>query len=83
MSNRMIALMEELSPRVEQYSIDEIFIDINGIDSNISFEDFGRQLRQHILKGTGLTIGIGGGISKTLAKSASGPPKSGHSLRVF
>lgn len=70
MSNRMIALMEELSPRVEQYSIDEIFIDINGIDSNISFEDFGRQLRQHILKGTGLTIGIGGGISKTLAKSA-------------
>jgi len=70
MSNRMISLMEELSPRVEQYSIDEIFIDISGLEPYISFEDFGHQLRQHILKGTGLTIGIGGGISKTLAKSA-------------
>lgn len=70
MSNRMISLMEEMSARVEVYSIDEIFIDIKGIESQISFEDFGRQLRQHILRGTGLTIGLGGGISKTLAKSA-------------
>ncbi|WP_411908551.1 hypothetical protein [Escherichia coli] len=27
MSNRVVALLEELSPRVEQYSIDECFLD--------------------------------------------------------
>lgn len=34
--------MEELAPRVEQYSIDEKFLDIRGIDNCIDFEDFGR-----------------------------------------
>lgn len=62
--------LEELAPRVEQYSIDEMFLDINGIDGCINFEDFGRQLRGHVLNGTGLTIGVGMGPTKTLAKSA-------------
>lgn len=70
MSNRMMALMEELAPRVEQYSIDEMFLDIRGIDTCMSYEEFGLQLRRHILSGTGLTIGVGMGPSKTLAKSA-------------
>jgi DNA polymerase V len=34
------------------------------------FEDFGRQLREHVRSGTGLTIGVGMGPTKTLAKSA-------------
>lgn len=62
--------LEELAPRVEQYSIDEMFLDIRGIDSCIDFEDFGRQLREHVRSGTGLTIGVGMGPTKTLAKSA-------------
>lgn len=70
MSNRVISHLEELAPRVEQYSIDEMFVDIRGIDSCIDFEDFGRQLREHVRSGTGLTIGVGMGPTKTLAKSA-------------
>lgn len=62
--------LEELVPRVEQYSIDEMFLDIRGIDSCIDYEDFGRQLREHVRSGTGLTIGVGMGPTKTLAKSA-------------
>ncbi|KFC76657.1 Y-family DNA polymerase [Buttiauxella agrestis] len=70
MSNRVMSHLEELAPRVEQYSIDEMFLDIRGIDNCIDFEDFGRQLRTHVRMGTGLTIGVGMGPTKTLAKSA-------------
>lgn len=70
LSNRVVALLEELSPRVEQYSIDECFLDARGISHCMDLEDFGRQLRGHVLSGTGLTIGVGFGATKTLAKSA-------------
>ncbi|EGJ8833909.1 translesion error-prone DNA polymerase V subunit UmuC [Escherichia coli] len=70
MSNRVMSHLEELAPRVEQYSIDEMFLDIRGIDNCIDYEDFGRQLREHVRSGTGLTIGVGMGPTKTLAKSA-------------
>ena len=48
MSNRVMSHLEELAPRVEQYSIDEMFLDIRGIDSCMNFEDFGRQLREYV-----------------------------------
>ncbi|ECC3382697.1 translesion error-prone DNA polymerase V subunit UmuC [Salmonella enterica subsp. enterica] len=70
MSNRVMSHLEELAPRVEQYSIDEMFLDIRGIDRCINFEGFGRQLREHVRSGTGLTTGVGMGPTKTLAKSA-------------
>lgn len=70
MSNRVMSHLQELAPRVEQYSIDEMFLDICGIDNCINYEDFGRQLRAHVRSGTGLTIGVGMGPTKTLAKSA-------------
>ncbi|WP_044172003.1 translesion error-prone DNA polymerase V subunit UmuC, partial [Phytobacter massiliensis] len=70
MSARVMSCLEELAPRVEQYSIDEMFLDIRGIDGCTEFETFGRQLREHVRNGTGLTIGVGMGPTKTLAKSA-------------
>lgn len=62
--------LEEMAPRAEQYSIDEMFLDISGLDACIGFEDFGRQLRSQVKSVTGLTIGVGMGPTKTLAKSA-------------
>lgn len=70
MSSRVMTCLEAQSPQVEQYSIDEMFLNITGIDSCIHFEEFGRQLRQHVFASTGLTIGVGMGPTKTLAKSA-------------
>lgn len=56
-----------------------MYLDIRGIDSCIDFEDFGRQLREHVRSGTGLTIGVGMGPTKTLAKSAQWHRKNDHS----
>ena len=63
MSNRVMSHLEELVPGVEQYSIDEMFLDVRGIDSCIDFEDFGRQLREHVRNGTGLRIAGGMGLT--------------------
>lgn len=42
MSNRIMVHLEALASRVEQYSIDEMFLDSRSIDSCIDFENFGR-----------------------------------------
>ncbi|MBL9402794.1 translesion error-prone DNA polymerase V subunit UmuC, partial [Klebsiella pneumoniae] len=60
----------ELAPRVEQYSIDEMFLDLTGVEHCMGLEDFARQLRQQVYDCTRLTIGVGAGPTKTLAKSA-------------
>lgn len=70
MSQRVMTALEEITPRVEQYSIDEMFLDLTGIDFCEDFEHFGRRLRVHVLATTGLTVGVGMGPTKTLAKSA-------------
>ncbi len=41
MSNRVMSHLEEMAPRVEQYCIDEMFLDIRGIDHCINVDDFG------------------------------------------
>lgn len=47
-----------------------MFLDVAGIDRCVAFEDFGRQLREYVHRHTALTIGVGMGPTKTLAKSA-------------
>jgi DNA polymerase V len=79
MSNRVMSHMEELAFRVEAYSIDEMFLDIRGIDASMSFEDFGHQLREHVRNGTGLTIGVGMGQPKRWRRAPSGLQRSGRS----
>lgn len=59
-----------LAPRIEQYSINEMLLEVRAIDSCIYFEVFGRQLREHVRSWAGLTIGVGIGPTKALAKSA-------------
>lgn len=73
--------LEEITPRVEQYSIDEMFLDLTGIDGCEDFEHFGRRLRAHVLATTGLTVGVGMGPTKTLAKSAQWASKEWPQFR--
>lgn len=82
MSNRVMSHLEELAPRVEQYSIDEMFLDIRGIDNCIEYEDFGRQLREHVQSGTGLTIGIGMGPAKSAQWASKEWPQFGGVLAL-
>ncbi len=78
---RVMNSSEELAPRVEQYSIDEMFLDLTGVEHCMELEDFGRQLRQHVYDCTRLTIGLGAGPTKTLAKSAQWASKEWKQFR--
>ncbi len=81
LSQRVMTALEELTPQVEQYSIDEMFLNLSGIDGCEDFEHFGRRLRKHVYDTTGLTIGVGMGPTKTLAKSAQWASKEWQQFR--
>ena len=66
---------------VEQYSIDEMFLELTGIDGCKDFEHFSRRLRTHVLATAGLKVGVGMGPTKTLAKSAQWASKEWPQFR--
>lgn len=68
MSARMMQTIAQLTPRSEVYSIDECFVDTNGLDN---LEARGQLWRSTIQQWTGLTVGVGFGPTKTLAKLAN------------
>lgn len=71
MSNRVMTTLEELSPRCEIYSIDEAFCDLTGVRNCRNLTDFGREIRETVSRRTHLTVGVGIGQTKTLAKLAN------------
>lgn len=71
MSNRVMTTLEELSPRCEIYSIDEAFCDLTGVRNCRDLADFGREIRETVLRRTHLTVGVGIAQTKTLAKLAN------------
>ena len=68
MSQRVMRILAMHCPAVEQYSIDEAFADLRGIRK---LPDFAAELRRTIRQWTGLTVSVGVGSSKTLAKLAN------------
>jgi len=71
MSFRFMQALSACSPRVMPYSIDEAFLDLTGIESVVSYEDFGHQVKDLVKQWTGLPICVGIATSPTLAKLAN------------
>jgi DNA polymerase V len=78
MSNRVMTTIEEMSPRCEIYSIDEIFCDLTGVRHCRDLTEFGREIRATVLQRTHLTVGVGIAQTKTLAKLANHAAKNGN-----
>ena len=70
-SSRIMSILEELTPKVEVYSIDEAFLDLTGISHCMNLEEFGRTCQKQIMQYTGMPVRVGIGPTKTLAKAAS------------
>jgi DNA polymerase V len=71
MSSRVMTVLEEMAPAVEVYSIDEAFMNLQGVSNCQNLEEFGREVRAKVLRWTGLTVGVGIAPTKTLAKLAN------------
>ena len=72
-SERMFAIMRRYTSLVEEYSIDEAFADITGLQRVLhgSYEDIGRRMKADIERELGITVSVGVSLTKTLAKIAS------------
>jgi len=69
MSARMLTIVGGYAPRQEIYSIDESFLDFDGVRGDLV--PIGRAIRSAVLKCTGLPTCVGFGPTKTLAKLAN------------
>lgn len=69
MSDRVASLTAGFGPRQEIYSIDECFVDLEGVRGD--HLERGHRMRQRILDWVGIPCGIGIGRTKTLAKLAN------------
>ena len=70
MSSRVMRILEQFSPDVEVYSIDEAFLQLNGLDS-YNLHEYGTEMRQRILKWTGIPTCVGVAPTKALSKVAN------------
>ena len=68
MSQRVMAILGDMCPAQEVYSIDECFCDLTGIGHPA---EHGRAMRQRIGQWTGLPVCVGIGSTKTRAKLAN------------
>lgn len=69
-SARVMRILEGFESNIEIYSIDEAFLDIQGI-ANDKLKDYVLDMRQTVLQWTGMPISIGVAPTKTLAKIAT------------
>jgi DNA polymerase V len=76
MSARIMSILGAMAPHLTEYSIDEAFLTITGIDACESYLAFGQRVRTTVLQQTGLTCGIGIAQSYTLAKLANHAAKT-------
>ena len=82
-SNQMITLLKKLFDKVEQYSIDECFVDFTSYRKVYGDEvKFAYKLKDEIYKKFGFTVNIGIGNNKLSAKMASDfeKPNKVHTL---
>lgn len=69
MSNRVMKILEQFTPDVEVYSIDEAFLEFKDF-GDYDFQDYGNQIRKRILKWTGIPTSVGIAPTKALSKVA-------------
>ena len=73
-SRKVMALLHDLTPRVEQLSIDEAFLDVTDLPE--SGELLARQLQARILNELGLPCSLGVATNKLIAKIANNVGKA-------
>lgn len=69
LSSRVMSTLARFTPNLEVYSIDEAFLDLDGMPRDVV--DYSRHIRETVGKWTGIPVSVGIGPTKTLAKVAN------------
>jgi len=70
MSHRVMHTLEQFTPDVEIYSIDEAFLYFGGFQ-RLDLGDYAREIRETVKQWTGIPVSVGVAETKTLAKLAN------------
>ncbi len=81
-SDMVTNIITERAPLVEKASIDEFYADLTGIDKYFGIWKFSGELRQRIIKETGLPISFGLSANKIVSKIATGEAKPNNQIQV-
>ena len=77
-SHQVMAVLQDFSPYVQIYSVDEAFVDLTGLERHYkkNYYELAQMLRQRVLDEVDIPVSIGISSSKTLAKLASDKAKN-------
>lgn len=75
-------IIKEQVPLYEKASIDEFYIDLTGMDKFFGCYKWATELRQRIIRETGLPISFGLSKNKTVSKVATGEAKPNNQMCV-
>ncbi len=76
-------IIAERAPVYEKASIDEHYMDLTGMDRFFGCLKWSKELRQTIIKETGLPISFGLSVNKTVSKIATGEAKPNGEMEVI
>ena len=68
MSARVMSILSSLAPDIEVYSIDEAFVNLDGVKD---YQSLGTTIVNKVYKGTGIPVSLGIAPTRTLAKMAN------------
>ncbi|AGC76291.1 DNA polymerase-4 [Nonlabens dokdonensis] len=81
-SDEVTEIIKEQTPLFEKSSIDEFYADLTGMDRFYGCYKFATEMRNKIIKETGLPISFGLSINKVVSKIATGEAKPNNQLLI-
>jgi len=81
-SHLVTEIIKEKSPVFEKASVDEFYVDLSGMDKFYGCYKYASELRQSIIKNTGLPISFGLSANKIVSKVATGEAKPNNQLQI-
>jgi len=74
-SHMVSDIIAEKAPLYEKASVDEFYIDVTGLDRFFGCLKWAHELRETVIKNTGLPVSFGLSVNKTVSKIATGEAK--------
>lgn len=70
------------APAFEKASIDEFYLDLTGMDQHFGCFSWSKELRQKIIRESGLPISFGLSVNKLVSKVATGEAKPNNTMQI-
>ncbi len=82
LSRRVMKVLKGFSDKIEIYSIDEAFLDLSYVKDD-QVEEYGKKIKDRVLKWTGIPTSVGISSTKTLSKVANHIAKKNKAGVIF